>query len=234
MTFNEMKTEVQRMLGNLPSSHPFYGDLGNWVNRATNRVVMMAISSNRQKPNLFPELTTSWTDITTSGTNYLDEPTDKLAIVRLYSFDDDAVPNTSTTRSLPMSFVPMEHFEIMKRDTGVVGYPRIWSRKGKRIYIWPTPSADYLTYIHVYGVMREPEMSADADEPRMSEVWHDAVVNVAASIGAGKLGWAEDSAKYMASAQADIGMAVNITALEESGHTSPVRLANDFGRGDIY
>lgn len=234
MTFDELKDEVILTLGNLHSSHPMYDSVGTWVNRATNRVVTMAISANKQKPNLFPELTTSWTSITVAGTNYLSEPSDKFAITSLYSFDDDAVPNTSTDRSLPMSFMPMEHFEVITRDDTVEGYPRIWSRKGRKVYIWPTPSADYITYLHMYGIMREPEMSAPDDEPVMSELWHDAIVNVAAAIGAGKLGWSEDAANFMAAATTDIGMAANITALEEMDRNTPVRLAQQITRGDLY
>jgi hypothetical protein len=235
MDFSELKAETILQLGNLHSSHPQYGNVGDWVNRAMHRVIVTAVGANRPRPNLFPELNTSWkSPITTAGTNYLDLPTDKLAITDVFSFDTSSDPNLSTTRSLPMGWVPREHFEVIPRDSTVTGYPRLWTMKGKRIYIWPTPSASTVTYLHVYGIQREPTLSANSDEPLMNEIWHDAIVNFASYIGAMKLGWVEDAKAFRDAALEEIATAANISALETPSRASAVEIDGAMTRGSVY
>jgi hypothetical protein len=234
MNFSELKAEVVKALGNLHSSHPLYSDVGAWVNRAANRVVMKTIGNNGHKLNLVPELMTSWlSPITVAGTNYVTMPTDKIAIQEVYSFDTDTSPNLNLVASRKLNWISPSTFEVLTRTSAVVGYPNVWTRKGKRIYLHPTPSTDYLTYLHLYGIMREPEMTSDSDEPQMNELFHDTIVSQACAIGAGRLGWIDDAARFEASVDKDIAMAANITALEEAEIEATLRLADEVTRGDI-
>ena len=63
-TFTILKDKIAARLGSLPSSDPFYGQLGNWANKATNGTIMRVLSKNRRFYNLFPELEDKWQDTT--------------------------------------------------------------------------------------------------------------------------------------------------------------------------
>lgn len=235
MNLGDVKTEVALMLGNLHTSDPLYASLGTYANRALHRVITTAVGPNRPRPNLFPELNTSWVSPnTTAGQNYLTLPTDKLAITEVFSFDEDGAITTSTMRGLPMKWVPREQFEVIVRDSSVVGYPRIWTMKGKRIYVWPTPSAAYVTQLHLYGLMKEPTLSANSDEPQINAMWHGAWVNFTAALMARAKRWHDDADAFQKAALEEIAAAVNVAAMEEYGEGRVPENPFGMNRGLVY
>ena len=236
MTNAEMKARVRRILGNQKASDIYDTDVQSWINEALTRVIQLAIGGNRHNLNLFYELQTSWTTdtATIAGQNWVSIPDDKLAIVDVQSYDDSAAVNKNTDRTYPLTFMPYKNFTLLTKDTGTTGYPRIWSRRGKRIYFWPTPSADFLTMLELIGIMKEPEMTADSDTPNIDEQWHDTVCYYAAHVGAVSKGWYEMGGQMQKLALEQIQLTSDFVAIEEAATAHAVAVEGMPTRGSVY
>lgn len=236
MTNAEMKAEVAKHLGNMKSSNIWYAEIQNWVNRALNRVVQLGIGGNRQNLNLFYELQTSWTTSapTTLNQNWIALPSDKLAIVDVQTYNKSAAVDKNADRTYPMRFIPYKDFLLIPRDSNVTDWPRLWSRRGKRIYIWPTPHTDYLTNLELVGIQKEPELSAAGDTPIIDEQWHDIVVAYATYLGASAMDWAEKALTFKTLAYEQIKLTADFVGIEDAATNSAVTVEGMPNRGNVY
>jgi hypothetical protein len=236
----QMKDEVVRMLGNMPSSHPFYPDVQTWVNRGNLDVVLMGVQGLQHGIDLFPELRTSWlSDVTVASVNKQALPADKLLITSVASFDKATLPNMAADKVRRMTYQPPETFDVLTKDSTRVGFPRIWTMRGKAIEYYPTPSAtptDYQTYLLYGGVQRDPypDMSADNDVPLLDVLWHDVSVTRAAAIGARRLGWWERADKWDAEVKARLGLSTDIGVMQDVAQSAAVSVAGTPSRMDIH
>lgn len=233
MNFGEMKSEVARSLGNLQTSSIFYQNLDEWVNRALQRVPQLVMQSNKGTLNLFPELTTTWQNVTVAGTGYFVIPTDALSTQRLHVFKKVAADRT-VDKTYPVQRIEYNRFLQLKKDATVTGYPTLWAPRGKRIYLYPTPSAAYLTDWLLEGIMRELTLAANADEPTINEQWHEIVVAYATYLGARARGWTDEAAFYKNEAMAAIADATDITGLNDMGRSLALEVEGAPTRSSTY
>lgn len=201
LSYVTMRTRVALNLGNMQSSHPFYTYIGSYVNDALNGLPLRAVNMGARNYELFPELQEKWTVLTTQDQAWVDIPTTTpcLAPQMVYSFDSSTAPNLSTSDRKPVVWVSQNDYELMPKSTTITGYPRLYTAESTKLYLHPTPRSGYTTYLLIKGVKAEAELSADGDLPVVDKRWHSAIVDYACALLAADMGWAEDSARFLAS-----------------------------------
>lgn len=227
MDFQTFKTRLALNIGNMQSSDPSYAYLGAFVNTATNQVILRATSKYKSLA-LFPELETYWTDVTALGVNNLDVPSDCLIVHEFRSFDDPDNPNLNTDRTFPVDWRDFSTFQTLDKASTVEGYPRTWTKRGNKIFIHPTPSANYLSYVMLVGVMKEPAMTAATDAPRCADIWHEAILDYASYLAAKARGWDSRMAIFLAACDQNISNVIDILGINKARYEDVViQIAGD-------
>lgn len=193
MTFAEIKAQVARYLGNLATNHPFYGDIPLWVNTAANNII-------RARPQMFPELRTSWVlslTVADVGRFEFDYPSEAVAITSMSIFRAtgyNAALTEAVSRGHEIPFREYKEFRKLHREADQEGWPRFYSTAGRKIYLYPALNTDYLTDLEIFGYQHEPTLSVDTNSPVMQPWAHPIIVQEAVMIGAAELGWPEKEA----------------------------------------
>lgn len=228
-TYLEMKTEVALIAGNLQTSHPLYTYIGTYVNRAANKLIRMA-------PQMFPEMVKSFPiGPTVAGTNSIAYPSGVIAIKEVYSARQGTSPNWNITRSYPVTYLNPGTFDLIAKDATVVGYPTIYTRLVNSLMLWPTPSASYIDYLHLFGVGEEAALSVDGSTfAALSVDWHDTVIKLAASILLERMTQFDDARELLASVKLEVRDALNQRAEESMGRESAVMVNGAPTRGTVY
>lgn len=237
-----LKSEIRRMLGSLQTSHPMIvaGDDQSWANRGVTDIVMMGLEGLNKGLDQFPELRCSWlSDLTVNAINHQSLPADKLIITAVHSFDSSDLPNANYDKTNPVSYMRPEKFDLITKDSSRVGWPRIWTMRGREFFYYPTPSAsptDYTSYLRLWGVQKDPypDMSADDDTPIIATQWHPACVLRGAAIGARALGWFDKASEWDAEAKRMLGLSLNIGATEDAAQDYSLGVEGLVDRGDLY
>lgn len=214
MTLTEMIAETALILKNMKSAHPWYSQITGYLNRGANEVILMAVGGNAYNMDLFPELKNSWTvGPTVAGENVITNPADCIAVQTVHRAESSTSPDWAITKELPLGYIAPEPFGILYKADSSAGYAKIFSRKGKSVLIWPTPTSDYIDYLRFYGLKSESEMTSGSDSLYMDEKWHDAVVLLAAQRIASRIGWREFAADLMGQLEQRMKQATNVTSL---------------------
>jgi hypothetical protein len=227
MTYLQLKTRVALNLGNLQSSDPFYTYIGSWVNSAQRAVVTRTLSKARRSFNIFRELVDKWTAVTAVNELRVDVPADLLVIEKVYSFDSSSAPDLDDDTVKPMAEIPLHKFDILSRDTSISGYPRLWSRDGDFINVYPTPRTGKTTYLLLRGIGDVEAMSADGDDPIIKERWHDAILFYACYLGALELNRVDEAQKWLDACDRHIMQTIDIMGLESSSGENVVKIEGD-------
>lgn len=230
------------MLGNLQTSHPMVaaGDDQTWVNGGITDVVLMGLQGLDKGLDIFPELRCAWlSDLTVNGINNQQLPADKLLITAVGSYDSSTLPNENYSRVNPMSYVRPEVFDIIVKDATRVGYPKIWTMRGKSLFYHPIPSSsptDYRTYLREWGVQKDPypDMSADDDQPIIATEWHPACVLRSAAIGARALGWFGKANEWDTECKRMLSLSLNLGATEDAAHKFTLGVDGLLTHSDLY
>lgn len=240
MTNAQMKAEVRRMLGNMQTSDPFYADVQTWVNRGIQDVVLIGVQGASSGTDLFPELRCAWkSTLSANGINHQPLPDDKILITSMGSFDKSSAVDTNVDRALPMNYVTPEVFELLVKDGTRVGWPRIWTMRGRDFYYHPTPVStpiDYRTFMLLHGIERDPypDLSADGDVPKISSLWHDVCVTRAAAIGARRKNWIDRADSWDAEVGRRLGFSTDIGARQDAAHSLTVHIDGLISREGVY
>jgi hypothetical protein len=227
MNFGVLKTRTALSLGNLQSSDPFYSYLGDWVNSGQRAVVVRTLSKARRSFNLFRELMEKWTAVTSLNDLRVAVPDDCLVIERVYSFDSSSAPDLDDDTVKLMAEIPISKFDILSRDTSISGYPRLWSRDGDFINIYPTPRTGKTTYLLVRGVGDVNTLANSGDEPIIKERWHDAILFYACYVGALELNRVDEAQKWLDACDRHIMQTIDILGLESSSGENVVKIEGD-------
>jgi hypothetical protein len=220
MTFGQLKSEVKLILGFASqTTHPFVSPTDyttNWVNRALVRIARMLAASGRDVAQILPHFFATWEGVTVNNGAYVDVPTNALTVREVYSFDKtSADENRDKGRLLPE--ISPAAYEVMARDTTVVGFPRMWTRRANRIYLFPIPTTAYLTDLHIHGTKKESTLSGDASVAILGEEWEDITVLEAARIGATEMGWFEAAKQFHDQVLEQVSLAPSIAAQHDYG-----------------
>lgn len=236
MQLSQMQSEVALVLGNMQTSDPFYrfiypavgAETNSWINKSANKLVRMIVAK-------IPEIyKASWTiGPTVAGVNYVAKPADAISVQVIDTAHQSTLPNWSTTRTYPVMRIEPEQFDLLDKSATTNGYPSLYTEKGKQIFLWPTPTAAYVDYLHVYGVMQETVLVNATDSLFIEEFWHDYVVQLAIAMGARQLGWPDAAERYTAVLK-DIGSAIDPMGLRNTGNAETMSVDGAPTRTSVY
>lgn len=235
MDFSQMQRMVIASTGNMKSGHPLYkwitGDSGtdtpSVINLAANRLIRMI-------PERLPEIPAAWTiGVTVNGNNWVDLPSDLIALTSLVRAETATAPNWAAIKGEPVPLVTPEEFDLLSKEDEV-GYPRIATRRGKKLYFWPTATTAYLAYFRAYGLMDEVELVNAADEFYVDDYWHHIICRIATAMIEEMRGNFKRHEHLMASVRQEIGDARDMSAEENLAAGPPVRVVGAPTRASVY
>jgi hypothetical protein len=201
--FSDMQARCYRELDNLPSQHPHYSSIPNYLNEAKDQILTLGLAYGRQVLDQIPRLRNNrWSTLTVNGQNYVTLPDDilyveSMAYTKLTSAYD---PTTQTLYpSNEIAAGNAQNFGILPRTpTTGLGWPTMWRRAGHNLELWPTPVStpiSYLTTIVIMGTRLDNDLSAPSDTLLMSPRMQLFVIDLAVAIAMEKMGWEEAAAK---------------------------------------
>jgi hypothetical protein len=202
-TNTSMQGRVVLQLDNLPTQHPHYALIPNYVNEAKDQLLTLGLSMSRNMLDHMPRLRNwRWTDITQAGQNSMPLP-ERMLYLESMSYTKLATPYDVTATvlypSTPVAPGAASEFGLYPRTA--VGWPTLFRRAGSSIEFWPTPVStpvDYRTAIVVYGTRMDKDLSAAADGLLMSPRMQLMVIDLAVVIAMEKMGWDEGPERRIA------------------------------------
>jgi hypothetical protein len=222
MTVGEIRDEVVKMLGNslAQSGHPFISPTNLvylWITRACNKVPRLVTAGGADILITFPELFARWKAQTAEGIGYLDRPAEALVIREVRSFDKTGATADYDPERLVYQERDIGVFNTSGRNSATSpGFPSAWSMQGNRLHFKPLPRAPYLTDVHEYGIKKEATtFNSDAQTPKISADWHEAVTIATAAIGARDLGYFERAKVYDSELAVLVRTGVDVAAQED-------------------
>lgn len=237
MTNAELKTRVALNLSNMEVTHPHYTEIQDAVNDAKRDLVKMVAKMSIDNLNLFPELLARVRAITVADDSTLNLPVSNMLIpLRMHSWQQATAPDDDRDRTWPMRYVDPEVWEYLQKDTTIVGWPRLWTRIGNDAKLWPTPTADYVTYVRMYYIIKEDDFTTEAQEPTLDSQWHRALTDLATYYVLVGMQQAEKAAFFLTACKLKITDVLSINALTEraQSHIAPSADAVDMGLADTY
>lgn len=230
MTYGQMQTMVAKMLGNMtaltnPTWYPYITatDSTSIIWQAANRYIELR-TGNRQDldgAELFPELkTTTWDQLTVAGANSFARPVDAIAITKITCPDPPSatLPNYAATGERPLNPIDQVTLGILAKDSTVSDYPTLYSRAVDTVLYYPTTDSTTVTYLRLYGLTGEPLLTTTNQVLLMNKRRHNAVVTLAASMLASKMGWAARAQAWFAEAMAERDGTISANAMETPRH----------------
>lgn len=238
LTSAQFTTAVALACRNMPSSDPFYSSITAAVTQARNKIIRWAIGP-KVNIDLFPELQNSWTvGPLTSGSNIAPKPSDAIVIYELLSAQQDSVanppgPDWSVSRGFPMFYKDKLVFDLLPKTSATTGWPKIWTRKGNSILVWPTPSTSYLDTLHMFGIASD-SLTQTGNTFYSDEYWDDATIRLAASILHERRGWYQSAQSLREGVLRDLGMEADLQGLEDIARDEPITVEGMPSRASIY
>lgn len=224
-----MRDRVALTLDNMPSNDPWYAAIDSFINRCGNAFLRM--KANVAPWDLNPEMDQTWTVGPTypiDGTiiinaNTIARPSDCLMVRTIHRAESATLPDwTATENAPPVTFVEREEFDILSKDSATAGYPRIFTRQGKAIKIWPSITTAYTDYLHLFGPAVEAPLVEDEDTFFMVEHWHDLVCVVTARDMASRMGLYTMRSQLDTQLRQELGDTADVAALSDGTHVVEV------------
>lgn len=223
-----MKAAVALNLDNMPSDHPFYSSIGDALNQAANKVILMSYAKDRRAVNCFPELRDRrWTDTTTNGSAHFDLPSTLLILESVKCTQTQDAYNPATQREHQVIEEPDSDLFAMLNKTAT-GWPVRWTRSGNQIEYWPTCSSsptDYRTVVVLRGVRKEDALTSDSQSYVMSDVWHPTVVACATALMMRNMREFEDAREMLADVEKEVTATLNLVGLERMRNNVTLEIA---------
>jgi hypothetical protein len=225
LNFGEMKARVALTLDNMPSSDPWYSAIGAFINRCGNAFLRM--KANVAPWDLNPEMDQTWTlgptypidGTTIINANTIARPSDCLMVRTIHRAESATLPDwTANPSAPPVTFVEREEFDILSKDASTAGYIRIFTRQGKAIKVWPSITAAYPDYLHIFGPAVESPLVDDSDSFFMVEHWHELVCVLSARDMAARMGLYTIRSQLDTQLQQELGQTADVEALSDGQH----------------
>ena len=204
MNNTTIQARVALNAGNMPTVHPLYTYIQQYVNDG---IRLMVAQSSVRFPNfdMFPEYKdVEWTDITIADQAYLLLPNDQLIPQRVFSSDSSTAPNLNNTAWRVVIPATPQEYDQWNKDTTNIAWPSNYMVREGRLYLWPTPRTGKTTYIKIDGVQDEPDMSAPGSSPRCAARWHPAIIDFASHLICNDLGWDAEAQKFFQAGDAKV------------------------------
>jgi len=240
LTLAQFTAEVVLTCRNLSTADPYYSQITNYLVRARNKIIRQAIGP-RINVDLFPELHNSWTiGPTYPGSagivgNVIAKPSDCIAVTAVQRAQSATLPDWSVTREIKLTYQEPAMFGVLSKGSVVTpGYANIYTRKGKSIIIFPTPSAAYVDYLRVYGIKSEWPLVNPTDTFFSDEQWDDATVLKCAAMIQKRRGWDAAAASLEDAVEKELAQTANISGLEEISYSETLSASEGATRNGAY
>lgn len=240
LTLTQFIAEVTLACRNLSTADPYYAQITNYLVRARNKIIRQAIGP-RLNVDLFPELHNSWTIGPTypnsSGIvgNVISKPADCIAVTGVQRAQSATVPDWSVTREIKLTYQEPTMFGVLSKGSVVTpGYANIYTRKGKSIVIFPTPSASYIDYLRVYGIKSESPLVNPGDVFFADEQWDDATVLKCAAMIQSRRGWDSAADALESAVEKELAQTANVSGLEEINYAETITASEGATRYGAY
>lgn len=209
---------VVTQLDNLPSQHPHYALIPNYLNQAKDEILTLGLQMNRNVLDQCPRLRNwRWWDVTLAGQGWMPLPERMLYLEAMSYSQSTAAFDPSTTKLYPATLIPegaATDFGLYDRTT--MDWPRLWRRAGSHIELWPVPASsptDYRTAIVVYGTRMDNNLVNPTDTLLMSPRMQLLTVDLGVAICMEKMGW-EEAADRRASVESKLGRLIGMGTKE--------------------
>lgn len=238
LTLTQFTAEVVLACRNLSTVDPYYSQITNYLTRARNKIIRQAIGP-RINVDLFPELHNSWTigptypNSTGIVGNVISKPADCIAVTAVQRAQSATLPDWSVTRETKLTYQEPAMFGILSKNAAT-GYATIYTRKGKSIVVFPSPSASFVDYLRVYGIKSESPLVNAGDMFFSDEQWDDATVLKCAAMIQDKRGWSAAAATLEERVDKELAQTANVSGLEEISHESALSCSGGATRDGAY
>jgi hypothetical protein len=238
LTLAQFTAEVALTCKNLSTADPYYTLITSYLTRARNKIIRQAIGP-RINVDLFPELHNSWTigptypNSTGIVGNVISKPSDCIAVTGVQRAQSATLPDWSVTRETKLVYQEPAMFGILSKNA-VPGYATIYTRKGKSIVIYPTPTAPYIDYLRVYGIKSESPLVNPGDVFFSDEQWDDATVLKCAAMIQSSRGWDSSAAALEERVDKELAQTANVSGLEEISHNTTLHASGGATRNGTY
>lgn len=180
-TFAELKALTKLALGNMRDSDVYEAQVAWAVNNAIRQIPLRGVGLTQGSPDeLFPELKRMWNFPTENGIYEYTLPTAILMPYQIYSLDDPVYPGDGAGNDREVYYKDEGSFQTLNKST--TGWPRNFSISGRDLLIHHVPSTDYLTYIRIWGLKSEDDLTSDSSSPLLRRDFDQAVAFHAASV----------------------------------------------------
>lgn len=224
---DSMVWRVIRNCDNLPSQHPHYTSIPQYINEGKNELIRIGLPYGRKFLDLMPRLHNwRWYDATINAQAYLALPSSMLVLESMGYTKVTTAFSTATSTTYP-SYEENSAAIWGMFDRAARGWPTRWRRAGSRIEMYPPPSStpvDYRTNIVVMGIRREDDLTASSDILRMEPDLQNLVVELGTAITMERMGW-ESAAGRRDKVVTKLAEMCNISAMENNKNIVNTRTA---------
>lgn len=230
-----MQRMVALSMGNIKTGHPLY----KWItaDAATSTPSVINMAANRlvrMIPHRLPELPAAWTiGPTIAGENSVSLVSDMIVVHSVSRAESSTEPDWDTAKTYPLGYVTPEEFDLLEKDDEE-GYPSIWTKRGNELHYWPTPSADYIDYLRVHGVMEETALVNSSDEFYINAYWHPIICRLATSMLEEMRGNYDRSKALLESVMQEISDARDLAGEEAISKPVNIRVVGTPTRQSVY
>lgn len=238
LTLTQFTAEVVLACRNLSTADPYYTQITNYLTRARNKIIRQAIGP-RINVDLFPELDNSWTIGPTYPNsagivgNVIAKPSDCIAVTGLQRAQSATLPDWSATRETKVVYQEPTMFGVLSKNAAT-GYATIYTRKGKSVVIYPTPTASFIDYLRLYGIKSESPLVNPGDTFFSDEQWDDATVLKCAAMIQKRRGWDAAAASLEDAVDKELAQTANVSGLEEISHGGALHASEGATRNGAY
>ena len=223
--FDVMTTRVRLNLRNLPTQHPHYSSIPNYINEAVQEFQTLLLGPRLKKKavDLIPRLKDwRWYDTTVNNQVYLALPDTLLWLDSVTVTRSTTTFSAATQKEYPVTEEPdSEKFGQLSKTA--TGYPTKWHRAGSRIELNPTPTTAFLTQLVLHGARAEDTL-ATTDKLKMPLRLQYFVLELATAISMEKMGWI-DAAERRVSIEERLAKSLDVTAGEMARNRTQVQIA---------
>src|SRR3990167_991370 len=223
--FDVMTTRVRLNLRNLPSQHPHYSSIGNYINEAVQEFQTLLLGPRFRKKaiDLIPRLKDwRWSDTTVNNQAYMTLPDTLLWMNSVTVTRSSTAFSAATQTEYPVTEEPDGDLFGQNTKTAT-GYPKKWHRAGSRIELWPTPTTAYLTQLVLHGARAEDTL-ATTDKLKMPLRLQYFVLELATAISMEKMGWVDASGRR-GSIEDRLAKSLDVTSRETARNRVQVQIA---------
>jgi len=167
----------------------------------------------------FPELETSTTITTSSGTDKYTLSENILAVLSVRDTTNDHVLRK------------MGHSFLARYDDDDTGMPEYWMHRGSSIVLKPTPDSSYSIFLTVY--IYHPKLDTTSSKTLLSPEWDRAVHMLAMSHALSDVDEHDRATMWLERARLYIGSRIQRRALEVGGVPEPLAPVFDYDSLDL-